>query len=192
MPKPLPLPSTDYLRECFDLCAETGRLIWRVRPVSHFGSGSFRDAQSTANNWNSIWAGQDALRTNDRGYRWGNLNSQRLYAHRVIWKLTHDSEPEIIDHVNGNSSDNRPSNLRSVSHTDNCRNQRLSARNRSGIVGVRWLERERRWLATKPGRGTGRFLGHFTSKALAIAARRKAEREAGYHRLHGSQKEKAE
>lgn len=30
------LPSKEYLDECFDYSKETGTLIWKARPVSHF------------------------------------------------------------------------------------------------------------------------------------------------------------
>jgi hypothetical protein len=184
-----PLPSAEFLRECFRLEPETGKLYWRVRPVHHFRSSSFRSAQSTANNWNTIWAGQEALRTDSRGYLCGALDRKRVYAHRVIFKMLYGFEPNVIDHIDGDRANNRPSNLRDTSHAENCRNQRRSSRNRSGVTGVYWNPAMKKWRAVNPGRTKKTDIGHFSDFNDAVTARRAAERRLGYHPNHGRSKE---
>jgi hypothetical protein len=34
--KIIPLPSLEYLQECFEYNRDTGELFWKVRPLHHF------------------------------------------------------------------------------------------------------------------------------------------------------------
>ena len=59
----------------------------------------------------------------------------------VIWKLVYKEDIEcgfVIDHVNGNSFDNRIENLRVVSVALNARNCSMARNNESGWNGVHW------------------------------------------------------
>ena len=48
-----------------------------------------------------------------------------VYVHKVVWMMHNNwQEPKgVIDHINGNSLDNRIENLRDVSHTENMINR---------------------------------------------------------------------
>lgn len=72
-------------------------------------------------------------------------------------------------------------NLRLVSHKENMQNTRRSTRNRSGAVGVCWLEERGRWLASV----NREYLGLFVDFDDAVAARKAAERDLGFHKNHG-------
>ena len=53
------------------------------------------------------------------GYTYIYLDGRQYPAHRVIWKMETGREPEgVIEHINGNLSDNRIENLRDVSVSD--------------------------------------------------------------------------
>src|ERR1700733_11337823 len=59
-------------------------------------------------------------------------------AHRLIWLMVHGRlprKPKEIDHINGNPSDNRLSNLRIVTHGQNLQNAKLQRNNSLGIKG---------------------------------------------------------
>jgi len=60
-------------------------------------------------------------------------------AHRLAWLYVYGSFPErCIDHINGQRSDNRISNLRDVDMTTNLQNIRkaMSSNKTSGLLGV--------------------------------------------------------
>lgn len=77
-------------------------------------------------------------------YSWKQENHR---VHRLIWiymngDILSDYE---IDHRNGNRLDNRISNLRLASRTDNNRNARIRVDNTSGIKGVSWNKTKDKW-----------------------------------------------
>lgn len=59
--------------------------------------------------------------------------TKRIYMHRILMGA---KEGEYIDHINGDRLDNRRSNLRKCTTVENCRNSKLSVRNKTGIKGV--------------------------------------------------------
>ena len=77
------------------------------------------------------------------------LKTGMYQAHRLAWLLFHGHWPNgLIDHKNGNPSDNRIQNLRVVSHAHNMQNQvRPHRNNASGFLGVSWDSKKKRWRA---------------------------------------------
>jgi hypothetical protein len=74
---------------------------------------------------------------------------------------------EQIDHINGDPLDNRWSNLREATQSQNNWNTRLSRNNTSGYKGVSWHKGERKWDATIMAYGKSHFLGRFKTKEEA-------------------------
>lgn len=72
----------------------------------------------------------------DGGYIRGNVCGVTYYIHRVIWKMHFGTEPEQLDHINRNRSDNRIENLRECSRGENARNVNLFRTNTSGFYGI--------------------------------------------------------
>jgi hypothetical protein len=60
-------------------------------------------------------------------------------AHRIAWFLANNTQPEFIDHINGNTLDNRLANLREASHAENMRNHGKSLSKKPIPCGVRLL-----------------------------------------------------
>ncbi len=89
-----------------------------------------------------------------------------------------------VDHVNGDTLDNRKFNLRNVNRSENQRNMSKSKANTSGVTGVCFDRRRKRWLA-QIGGGKPRSFSEFDD---AVAYRKKMERELGYHPNHGRDK----
>jgi hypothetical protein len=173
--------SVEELRDLLDLDAETGTLYWRIRP---FTPGP---ASRLVRVWNTRWAGKPALTApHSRGYRSGTVNHVSMLAHRVVYALHNGVWPEgDIDHINGDRSDNRPSNLRDVPRGENAKNMAMNSRNTSGRTGVSWCAPNRKWRVGIRINGKQHWLGLFECFEDAVAVREQAERDAGYHPNHG-------
>jgi len=168
------LPTPEELRKRLRYDPHTGELGWRYFPQAYQG-------------WNKRCAGKPALSTiNCHGYRHGSLNGHHLMAHRVVWAVAYGHWPSgDVDHINGDRSDNRLTNLRDVSRSKNLKNSKRYKSNKSGCSGVHWNEKDKRWRATVYVDGSRIWLGSFVTKSEAISARQKAESAAGYHPNHG-------
>lgn len=62
-----------------------------------------------------------------RGYLYLNArvdgNRHVVELHQLVWALVYGKFPKQIDHINGNSKDNRVDNLREVTLSENCLNR---------------------------------------------------------------------
>jgi len=74
-----------------------------------------------------------------------------------------------IDHVNGNTLDNRRDNLRHVTHSQNMANQ-VKTRGVSEFKGVSWKKRNKKWMAQIYKNSTCFYIGLFLSETEAAMA----------------------
>ena len=61
--------------------------------------------------------------------------------------LLDTDENQVIDHINGNRSDNRRKNLRVCTQQQNLQNRALSSSNKSGVAGVSFDKQRKKWAA---------------------------------------------
>lgn len=94
----------------------------------------------------------------------------RMLTHRIVYKIKTGEDPDIIDHIDGNPSNNRIRNLRSVTKSMNSMNRCIDTNNRSGIRGVHWSNLRTRWVAEIKYLGKRKFIGSFTNVATAEQA----------------------
>ena len=175
------LPEQSALLQLLRYDPETGHLFWKERPLEGFAT------VRAGRTWNSRFAGKLASVGvhPTSGYIYIQIEGARFMAHRVIWKMMTDVDPEQVDHINGFRTDNRWSNLRDVTRIVNCQNARLSKNNQSGALGVMFHKASNKWLA-KIGVGMKIVhLGVFDQFDDAAAARKAAEIEYGFHENHG-------
>lgn len=100
-----------------------------------------------------------------------------LYLHRVIMNAPAGM---VVDHINGDSLDNRRSNLRLCTPAENARNRSKKKNSTSGFKGVSWNNMANKWQAQIMANGKLKALGVFVEKEDAARAYDKAARE-----LHG-------
>ncbi len=164
------LPSQQYLKECFDYDPQTGAMVWKVRPVSHFVN------QGACNRINSRCAGRPVGSIHD-GRRQMTVDSRCFSTARVIWKWMSNEEPPEVDHKDGNPFNEIFDNLRAATHIQNCCN-RLGPKGRKTPKGIRF--RKNGWEAAIQANGKNFYLGRFKKQEEAEAAYAEAA-----HRLHG-------
>jgi hypothetical protein len=128
MPNSNPPVSAEEVQRLFHYDEATGALSWKV-------------CLSTR-----AKAGRICSYSDKRGYIYVKIHKRHYMVHRVIWAVYHGAWPtNDIDHINGNPSDNRISNLRPATRSQNLCNKKLSSRNTSGIKGVNWHKKARKW-----------------------------------------------
>ena len=95
-------------------------------------------------------------------YRWlvlPNGKSKFIQMHRYIMNPSSKME---IDHINHDGLDNRRDNLRTCTHRDNIRNQRIRySKSNSPYKGVSWREYCKSWRAYITINGKTKHLGYF-------------------------------
>lgn len=98
------------------------------------------------------------------GYIRIHLKNKKYFAHRLAFLIMIGRWPaHQVDHVNGVRHDNRWSNLREATRTQNTANSRLMATNALGVKGVDWRPREKKFRAQIKVAGKKLHLGYFAS-----------------------------
>lgn len=158
---PKRLPSAELLHSMFHL-TDDFRLINKTSRKAR-RAGSFADAHDRA------------------GYRSVFVEGRLQFAHRIIWVMTFGNEPDgYLDHINGDILDNRPSNLREVTHVQNMFNRKKPKHNTSGVKGIHKRKDNGMWRAYISFEGRRTNIGQFPSREEAQAALDEVREE-----LHG-------
>ena len=106
--------------------------------------------------------------------------------HRVI---TNASQDEQVDHRDHDGLNNRRSNLRLVTSSQNQHNSRMPNSNTSGYKGVSWDAQSAKWKAQICLQGKRFFLGRFdTAEEAHVAYCRASESLHGEYGYTGAEK----
>lgn len=162
-----------------EITADEARNFLEYSPVT----GAFTRKVKTCNR---VKVGAPAGTVNGAGYLKIRLKSKQYLAHRLAWLImTGEFPPDQIDHINGTVTDNRWCNLRAVTRQENDRNRAVRRDSASGHIGVRRHDRADGWVARITVSGKRINLGYFKELSEAIAARKSAEADYGYHKNSG-------
>lgn len=159
----------NVLRELLDYDACTGEFTWRAR--SGFAPKTVQ--------WNKRFAGKPAGHTDLRGYRRLKILCQVHFAHRAAWAYVFGAWPNtIVDHIDGNKSNNRIQNLRDAGKNVNAQNLRGARKDSSsGILGAHPRKGSSPWASSIQVDGKMRHLGVFSTAEEAGAAYLAAKRK---------------
>jgi hypothetical protein len=164
MSKAKPLPTQQELQEEFD-----------------YRDGNFYRKKT---NTNRVKVGSKAGHVHTNQYVYVCFKGKLYFIHRLIWAWHGNSlEPnQQIDHIDGNSLNNRIENLRAASRKQNGENRKGANKNsKSGEKGVCWHKNMEKWCAQICHNGKVIPLGYYVNKEDAIAARIAAEKKYYTH-----------
>lgn len=154
--------TVDLLNELFEYDKETGELSWKM-------------SRGTAKKGNVV--GSD----NGLGYLRASINSKLYLVHRLVFLMHKGYLPVILDHIDGNSRNNRIENLRPASQSQNQHNRKTGKNNTSGFKGVSYHKKSAKFRARISHLNQSIFLGAYNTPEEADVAVRAAREE-----LHGN------
>jgi hypothetical protein len=151
--------TAEDVKKILDYHPNTGELVWRERIAR------------------CVQIGDIAGCVDDHGYITVGIRKRIYKAHRLAWLITHGIWPNgLIDHIDGNKSNNRLNNLRLVNETGNSENvRRPNKRNQSGFMGV--ISVNKGWRASITIQGKTRYIGTFNTPEKAHQAYLEAKRK---------------
>jgi hypothetical protein len=135
------------VKELFDYI--NGQLFWKIKPCVRVNVGDVAGCLV------------------DKGYIQVTYRYRQYCVHRLIWEWHYGSIPEgyIIDHIDGNSLNNKIENLRMATDSQNQHNSKKPKNNTSGIKGV--SPSRGKWKVTIYLNDKGYFFGRFDDLELA-------------------------
>lgn len=139
--------SKSYLEYLFEY--RDGHLYWKNTPNRH------------------AFAGKKAGRLTPTGYISIEIDGNPYQAHRLIWILHNGEIGSMIDHIDGNRSNNKIENLRSCDRCQNMHNRKKCKANTTGVKGVRLRSDSGKYEARIVVRGKRHVLGSYKDLELA-------------------------
>lgn len=141
--------TAERLREVLRYCPETGVWTWLVA----------RQRIRVGNAAGSITSG---------GYRHIVLEKRRYLAHRLAFLYMTGAWPsDEVDHIDLDRGNDRWSNLRNCTRSQNSSNKRVRSDSITGLKGVSWNIRTNKWLSRIRINGNLKDLGRYDCPAAA-------------------------
>jgi hypothetical protein len=152
----------EQLQQLLNYDPETGVFTWQLRRNQHVDAGSVAGHVSARN-----------------GYRYINVRRKLHLAHRLaVFFMTGAWPTADVDHKNGERDDNRWSNLRDATRSENMNNLQRSHRDsKVGLLGV--VPCNGRFAAHARVSGKNKYLGTFDTPEQAHQAWRDAKKADG-------------
>jgi hypothetical protein len=173
--KTSPLPDLNYLKECFEIDPSIPQGIrWKSqRPASHFKK------LKAYKIWSARFAGKacGTLRFSDRSRREYYkllVNYKEFFNHRIIYAIhnnTTDFNGKVIDHIDGNSLNNNPQNLRLVTMSENSLNSKKRENNNTGHKNIYFHKIHKLYVCSIKANGKKNWIGSYKTLEEALVAR---------------------
>lgn len=174
----------NILKELLTYNPDTGIFTWNYRNIKWFSS--LREL----NRWNNRYANTIAGNIHTSGSKTYNIiriNYKAFKSHRLAFLYMNGNFPvNEVDHIDGNSLNNKWNNLRDVDHKTNSKNKKIRKTNVSGTQGVTFCNTTNKYVAfIVDNKGNKKTLGRFKNITEAIKIRKMAENKYDYHFNHG-------
>jgi hypothetical protein len=156
-----PAITQERLHELLNYNEADGTFTWRVSRKGNKGAGSIAGSKATG------------------GYMEICVDRQRFFVHRLVFLYVEGClPPEEVDHIDGNRSNNRFSNLRHISRGHNKQNMRVATkRSIHGFLGVSFNKPMQKFEARIRHKNVVHRLGYFENPEDAHAAYVMAKRK---------------
>ncbi len=144
----------ERLKEVLRYEPDTGNFIWLISPRFNVPIGTIAGSE------NSV------------GYINIRIDTKLYPAHRLAWLYMTGSFPnQDLDHIDRVRTNNKWSNLREATDSQNYLNTAKRHQNKSGFKGVSWKKRNRKWQVQL----CGDYLGLFSDiREAALAYNKEA------------------
>mgnify|MGYP000574837211 CR=1 FL=1 len=154
--------TVDLLNELFTYDKETGKLYWKAAR-------------------RGVTVGKEAGHDNGKGYLRVRINRKLYVVHRIIFLMHKGYYPALLDHIDGNTHNNKIENLRPASKSQNQHNSKTYKNNTTGYKGVSYNKQSKKFSATIALNYKPIWLGYHNTPEEADAVVRAAREE-----LHGN------
>lgn len=156
------------LNELFEY--REGHLYWKIKPSNRV----------------KVKVGDLAGHKNAQNYMVVTIHGRRYRNHRVIFFMHHGYLPNEIDHIDGNTLNNKIQNLREATRSQNMANKKRYSSSVSGVKGVSWHKASKKWYVQVSSNKKHMFQGLFNdlelAELVAIEARNKYHGQFARHK----------
>lgn len=143
--------------------------IYELRKLFYYDSSNGELIRKKAVKHSQHKPGSVAGCLNKTGYRRVCIGKKLYREHRVIWAIVNGYWPEsMLDHIDGDRSNNRIENLRECTQKQNCQNRIAPKKNK--YVGCSYRKDVMKWQARIYVNGRNKSLGYFKSQEAAHIA----------------------
>jgi hypothetical protein len=138
---------------------------FELKKLMHYDSETGQFIRLTASHGKSI--GDRVGCVKPSGYAQCKLDGVYYYLHRLAWLYVYGNFPKSLDHINGNKSDNRITNLRLANQSENLMNKGVQINNTSGYSGIYFDAVMQKWASRVKVNGKYKYLGCYDTPDLA-------------------------
>jgi hypothetical protein len=113
------------------------------------------------------------------GYKRVDIKGKQFSVHRIVFLMHHGYLPKMIDHIDGNGTNNAIENLRETDSSKNNFNSVYKNKNKSGYRNVFYNEERNNWTIYITINKKTKFFGSYEDVELAGLVAEEARRK--YH-----------
>jgi hypothetical protein len=116
---------------------------------------------------------------NGRGYLKVSIDNKEHYLHRLAWLYVYGVLPPLVDHIDRNKGNNKLSNLRVVTNSENLHNRAAPRNSNTGVKGVCYVKERNKYVAYKTQNYKRKHLGIFDTLEAASMCVQAYEKATG-------------